>query len=376
MSKVSVIVPVFNSEKYLRACVESIIGQTFRDIEILFVDDGSSDASVSILKDYAVRDARIRVLQANHGGGGMARNRGIEEATGEYLSFFDSDDVMEPELIEHAYRKAVQTGADVVIFGARFWQERTGELQEQSWGLRMEMLPEQEVFTFRDMPGYIFNAFHNWPWNKMFRREWVLRQDIRFQPLMRTNDLLFTNKALILADRITVLNEKLVRYRVRVSGSCQSSNGEAPLDFYKAFLALREFLIGQGVYEQVKQSYVNHALDGCIANLNTADFSKGQKALYNLLKTEIFRALDIEGQPDSYFYPVNYENPNMERYHQILCGDYEEYLRFRANDLNRLYEEQLDKTYQTRQEFLSSASYRAGKLVTAPLRRIKRMIKG
>lgn len=376
MIKVSVIVPVYNSEKYLRECVDSIVNQTLKDIEILFVDDGSTDQSLTILEEYASRDNRIQVIKGTHRGGGAARNLGIEHAQGEYLSFFDSDDIMEAGLLQTLYEKSKLEQADVTVCSVRFWHELTGAVTEESCGLRVENLPEKEVFSYKDMTGRIFNTFHNWPWNKMFRRAFVEEHGLRFQELMRTNDMLFVNKALVLATRITTCKCFLIRYRIRLSGSCQSSNQEAPMDFYSAFKALKSFLIEQDIYEDVKQSFVNHALDGCIANLNTTEFLDGQKHLYEQLQSEILEELDILGHEDDYFYEYNFDNDNMDRLQTILSSDYERYLLSRGKEIKDLLQEQRRVVYDVEKNYQESATYRVGKAIMAPYRVVKKWIKG
>ena len=117
MVKVSIIVPVYNVEKYLSKCLESLINQTLKDIEIICVNDGSTDNSLSILKEYANKDSRIKIIDKQNEGVSVARNTGIEVATGEYLIFVDSDDY----LVENACEKALNTiehnNSDICIFG-------------------------------------------------------------------------------------------------------------------------------------------------------------------------------------------------------------------------------------------------------------------
>ncbi len=398
MTAVTVIVPVYNGEKYLRECADSIVGQSFKDLEIIFVDDGSTDSSLKILEEYADGDTRVRIIKGAHAGGGSARNLGIENAGGEYLMFFDSDDIMSERLIEKLYNKCKKTNADVGVFSVRFWHEATGAVTDEVCGLREENLPEKDVFSVRDMPQHIFNTFHNWPWNKMFRREFVEKNGIRFQEIMRTNDLLFTCKSLVLAERITCVREYLATYRVRLTDSCQASNSKAPLDFYKAFSALKKFLEEQGVYGELKQSFVNHAVDGCIANLNTADFNPSHKLIFNALKDEILDSLDISGHGDEYFYPQNVENKVLERLRHVENDSYEEYLLYRANELNDLFHERLYLGYHDWQRILgfereieqlkgelesrdrqlnkirSTPVYRLGRLVASPVRKAKNKI--
>ena len=114
--KVSVILPVYNVEKYLKQCLDTIVGQTLKEIEILCVDDGSTDDSVQILKEYEQKDHRIKVLSQKNAGAGAARNLGLRHASGKYLSFLDSDDFFEPDMLETAYEQAERYQAEMVVF--------------------------------------------------------------------------------------------------------------------------------------------------------------------------------------------------------------------------------------------------------------------
>ena len=114
--KVSVILPVYNASDYLHQCMDSIVGQTLKDIEIICVDDGSTDNSLDILKEYEQKDKRVKVIQQKNAGAGAARNNGLSIATGEYLSFLDSDDFFEPDMLEKAYEKAKGSNAQIVVF--------------------------------------------------------------------------------------------------------------------------------------------------------------------------------------------------------------------------------------------------------------------
>ena len=123
MAKVSVINPVFNVEPYLKQCMDSVVGQTLKDIEIICVDDGSTDGSLDILKEYATEDSRIQIIEQKNAGAGAARNNGMRHATGKYLSFLDSDDFFEPRMLEKAYDLAEKDQADFVIRPVSYREE-------------------------------------------------------------------------------------------------------------------------------------------------------------------------------------------------------------------------------------------------------------
>ena len=119
MVKVSVIIPVYNVEPYLKQCMDSVVGQTLKDIEIICVDDGSTDNSLDILREYAAEDSRIQIIEQKNAGAGAARNNGMRYATGKYLSFLDSDDFFEPRMLEKAYDLAEKDQADFVAYKIR-----------------------------------------------------------------------------------------------------------------------------------------------------------------------------------------------------------------------------------------------------------------
>ena len=117
---ISVIVPVYNSSKYLKECLDSILNQTLTDIEVICVDDGSTDESPLILEEYASRDSRLQILKQENKGAGAARNLGMTIAKGKYLSFLDSDDFFSPDMLKHAYLNAEIYSSDITIFGGVF----------------------------------------------------------------------------------------------------------------------------------------------------------------------------------------------------------------------------------------------------------------
>jgi glycosyltransferase involved in cell wall biosynthesis len=378
--KVSVIIPVYNTADYLPQCLDSLMNQTLENIEILCVDDGSSDRSPEIIREYQKKDPRIRLICQQNLGGGAARNRGMQEAAGEYLSFLDSDDYFEPTMLQEMAECMDRTESDICVVKVRFWHEDLGIYTDEVSAMREEFLPEKEVFSWQDMPGYIFNTFHNWPWNKMFRRSFVQEKGLTFQEIRRTNDLFFTCTALVNAKKITTLKKPMVNYRVGITGNCQSTNRESPLDFYQAFRKLKAYLEEQGIYAEVKQSFVNHALDGCLANLISLENAPSQQDLFWHLRTEIFGQLGIVGQPREYFYEFNQRMYSF--YRTIIDEDYNAFLRQRIQDLKEERDrcilngqKDIAAVREEKEEIYSSFSYRTGSAVTAPLRALGRTLR-
>ena len=132
MPKVSVIIPVYNAEKYLRECLDSVVHQTLRDIEIICVDDGSTDNSPAILQEYAHQDKRFVILTQSHSGAGAARNWGLHWARGKYLSIIDADDMFKPEFLQRLYQRAEETNADITFCNHCSLNMNTGCIEQNT----------------------------------------------------------------------------------------------------------------------------------------------------------------------------------------------------------------------------------------------------
>lgn len=189
---VSVIVPVHNAEKYLVQCLSSILGQTLQDIEVICVNDNSSDDSETILEQFAKEDSRLRVLRSPGLGAGGARNIGLESAQGEYLSFLDADDFFEADMLESAVAKAKEDQSDIVVYGSWLYDTVRQANRQAKWTLKTECLPEGRPFAPSEIADCLFNVFRNYTWNKLFRTSLVREKGILFQEISRTNDLFFT----------------------------------------------------------------------------------------------------------------------------------------------------------------------------------------
>lgn len=269
MPKVSVIIPIHNAQKHLKECLESVINQTLNDIEIICIDDGSTDNSLKIIKDFAKKDNRIIILTQQNKGAGVARNLGLKKASGEFLAFIDSDDFYDISFLEKMYTKITKTNADVICCEVKTYNEKKRKYKKINNCPNTDYIQNKDVFSYQDIPLYIFNTFKSWCWNKLFRNEFINKNNITFQELKRTNDLLFTYSAIIQAEKITILKEPLITYRVNQKNNLQSTNHLHPYDFYKAYRALRQLLIKLELYEETKQSFINMVTNGFLYNIES-----------------------------------------------------------------------------------------------------------
>lgn len=212
---VSVIVPVYNAKAYLDECLLSLLGQTYENTEILLVDDGSTDCSGTICDAYAAKDARIKTLHKENGGASSARNAGLREATGDYIYFLDSDDHIEPTLLEKLLQSAEETQADLVFFDAWALDEDTGNISENNYNHRERYAPDTGKNLMAKM---VKNRdFHMGVWQLFYRKAFLDRTQLRFVEGIIYEDFLFVCQAYCLAERVSYVPEFLYTRRYRAN---------------------------------------------------------------------------------------------------------------------------------------------------------------
>lgn len=324
--KVSVIIPVYNGEEYLRQCLDSVVSQTLKDIEIICVDDGSTDSSLDILKEYQEKDSRFRYYCQQNLYAGIARNLGKSHASGEYLVFWDCDDFFEPEALECLYNRAKETDADICVCGANRYFNDTEKTVPHPGYLKTDKVPEEDTFS-RDTNPYILNFTTAVPWNKIFRRSFVEREKLDFQGVRNGNDIYFVSTALCLADRVSVVDKALVNYRVNRGQSLVGSLSKSPLTPLKAWAAVAEELEKRNAFPE--QSFVNRMLASAVLSLfqNVHDWT-AFCTIMDYLKKEGFRKLHLEQEHPQEYYFVAWHKELAE---MMLAGQPEELAVFLLN---------------------------------------------
>jgi len=304
--KISVIVPVYNAQNYLYECLDSITKQTLTEIEIICVDDGSVDASGIILKEYAALDKRIRIMEQENLYAGAARNNGMRAARGEYLLFLDADDFFDVTLCEKTWRKANETGADIVLFGAKGYESQTGRMIDKSSLFRRNLLPEKPVFSRKDIPDKILALTTPNPWIKLFRREFVLEEGLWFQEIRHSNDIYFNLIALAVAGSVAYVEEDLVYYRTGHGGNLQSTKDRNPTLFVDAYEAAYQELKKRGIFEEVEKSFVDRMLFSCVHNLGTVKTEEAWIKIYHRLMDSCITKAGVLDHPREYYnFPTN-----------------------------------------------------------------------
>lgn len=319
--KVSVVVPVYNVEKYLSQTLGYITGQTLREIEVICVDDGSTDSSREILKDWREKDARIQILTQQNQYAGVARNRGLERAVGKYVIFWDSDDIFEPEALEVLYKKAEKEEADICICAARRYDEQHNTFIASDAYLNKKILPEKNVFNKTDLTHHIFSLATNVPWNKLYRREFLTKHGLEYQAIRQANDTYFTMMAFFLASRITCVDRVLVAYRVNNSQSLSGKTSDTVFCALESYQYTLEQMKKYPEFEQVQIAFVNRALSGLFHSLNIQTSFASYKALYEKLVEDGFSSLGIDRYEEKDF-QIKWQYRDMKKMQSMPAEDF------------------------------------------------------
>ncbi len=216
--KVSIVVPIYNGERYIDKCVKNLLSQTYANVEFVLVDDGSTDKTAEMCDRYASRDSRFVVVHKENGGLSSARNAGTEAASGDYIVYYDVDDDITNTLVEDNLRLATENNADVVMFCFWYYNADNGSRKDNLIG--EDFVGNKEQF-FRDLLGKaIDHEVFNAPWNKLYKRSFIKENKLEFlteYPIYE--DIIFASKMFQYADRIVVNNNMYYTYYVRSSGS-------------------------------------------------------------------------------------------------------------------------------------------------------------
>lgn len=289
MEKISIIVPVYNCEKYIGMCIESIQGQTYQKLEIILVNDGSKDRSGEICRSYAVHDARIRYIEQENQGVSAARNHGIKKATGTFVVFVDADDTITNDACEKLAGHITE-GVDLILCGFKRIFYRGEHLVSQ-----YDVLPECKNLTDQETLGKYFGRLYETTlltsvWAKMYRKQALERHMPVFQEdLALGEDALFNLKFLKDCGNIAVENSALYVYNQRAgSGSLTKDDGRTRLALSENVLNAAEELANEkGFYSQVRERLWKVYYKDCMNYLERFPFLERVKYAGEMLKSDL-----------------------------------------------------------------------------------------
>lgn len=240
---ISIIVPIYNAEKYLKKCIDSLVNQTKKEIEIILINDGSTDSSERIIKEY--KDERIKYFKNKNQGIGKTRNFGIEKATGKYLLFVDSDDYLDKNACEKLYNKIENDSLDLLVYD--FYREFDNGKKEE------EKLQKFDISNLKENPKLLLNINLS-PWNKLYKTEVIKGNNTKFVENLKYEDAPFVVEAIINSKRIGKLDESLYYYMIH-------SNSETTIRDKRIFDILEIVDIIRKKVKKLKSDSINEVLD-------------------------------------------------------------------------------------------------------------------
>ncbi len=293
--KVTVVIPVYNAEDYLGPAMDSIITQTLTDIEIICVDDGSTDASLDIIREYQNNDSRIRIVTETNAGPAIARNNGIRRARGKYIAFLDADDFYEPSLLEELYNEAERDELDVVITNYDVFNTHKATFERVIPEKHENIYQPNRVTSKSEYPDYIFTSTNGAAWNKLFRTEFVKEKELVFLTDVRMyEDVYFTVTALSLAERVGKVHKTLLHHRIHSEQSrakhFRRYYSQVPL----IYAEIKKFLMKTGMYSPLVASFLNLTAERCYKIFNLLG-SDAKEDFWNMLHDEFSEFLGWHG---------------------------------------------------------------------------------
>ena len=270
MPKVSVIVPVYNVEEYLERCLDSLVNQTLKDIEIIIVNDGSTDGSKEKIQEYINKYKNIVYLEKENGGLSSARNYGIPYAKGEYIGFVDSDDYVELTMYEKMYNKAIEEKSDMVECDF-IWEYPNKKREDigKIYSGKKEAIVEARVVA----------------WNKIIKKDIIEKTKITFPEGLRYEDIEFFYKIVPYLDKISFVKETLVHYVQRESSIANTQN-ERTGEIFKIWENVLNYYIENNIFNEYRSeleySYTRILLCSSLKRIKNVKDKKVRKALIKL----------------------------------------------------------------------------------------------
>lgn len=266
---VSIIIPVYNKEKYIEKCLTSIQHQSYRNIEVICVDDGSVDHSFEICSNFAREDKRLHVLHQENKGAAESRNIGLDIARGEYVTFLDADDTFDERMIEKACNEALHTGADVVVWGYKEIHINFQKLEVSKAFTSIDRIPEYDIVEHENVDFDVVEAARTVPWNKLVRKDLLVNKNIYFQNLPSENDVFYSNAVILSANKIAFIKETLVNYHCGLEGSISEQRIKKKSHALLAYNLLYQFIKMNENHLSVK--YLDKILDWILGNITKDD---------------------------------------------------------------------------------------------------------
>lgn len=260
--KVSIILPIYNQEKYLEKALASLQKQTLQDIEIICVNDGSKDNSLNILKRYAQQDHRIRIIDQNNQGCGQARNNGLKVAQGEFIAFLDPDDWIEPNALELLYTQSKKQNCEMMVFNFNKINEAGEVIQNFNLKKRLQRfynINENENFHWRDIKPKVLGGLYPVAWNKFYKRNLIVDNQIHFANSNLAEDNAFVFGATLSSEKIGYLDKCLYHYLIHEKSAIRTKS-DRNFCIFRSIDSVKQLLKKLNLTEELKKEFDNYIL--------------------------------------------------------------------------------------------------------------------
>ena len=270
MAKVSIIIPVYNVEKYIEKCIESIINQTYKDVEIICVNDGSTDNSLTILENYASKDYRIKIINQDNKGVGFARNVGIDNSKGDLITFIDPDDFFNSDnILEKLVTSLVDNNVDAVI-GKAFLFDNISKKKIGTRGWDNSRLLSNNKYLTKELSDKLFQYVYSSSCAKLYKNDIITKYHIRFPKIKMQEDLVFVFSYLANTNSIMFLSDPVIAYRVNRKGSATTvhkKNRQTWVDVFIAFDILKYRLRKYSHFDTYSNTFYQSFIYSCLGNI-------------------------------------------------------------------------------------------------------------
>lgn len=290
--KVSVVVPVYNGSIYIEDTLRQLRDQTLEALEIICVDDGSTDDTCSRIEAVANKDVRVLLVKQEHEGAGEARNKGLELARGKAVIFLDADDIFDNTMLAKLYERLESSAADICLCKAQAFKTGHGFVA-MNFNERLFVKYGSQSFMPQEVGEELLTSFLIEPWNKLYRRSFILDKGLKFQKLARSNDLFFTSASLMEAQKLVLWDEVLVSYRLDSREKRGQSTFSNILCFYIALNKLYDYIISEETLIGYKKAFTKLAWSVIGFELNISKNTAAGKQLREFLQEPQLAQLGI-----------------------------------------------------------------------------------
>lgn len=383
---VSVVIPVYNVEKYLEESLNSVLNQTFNDLEVICVDDGSTDTSLEILNYFKNRDSRVKVITQENRGNGGARNTGLKHVAGDYVYFMDADDTLLEDAIEKMYKNAIYNGSDLVMFKIGWLKEgKPIDYDTQLWPFDKLFKDEDFnnfTFTYKDIKYYVMNSGSFAIWAKFYKKEFLDKYSDYFIFPENTAfaDVKFHVSSLILASKISFADYFLYNYRLFTPNSVTMTKSNRS-DIFDIVNGVEEFLIDSEHFNEFKNEFAQFKIYQLLHYMSSANsFEYYENVKKEFLKININELSIPQEYKGRYMLLINSKN-YLDYLHDVIIFNEAKNNKYHiinnTKEISRLKKENkklIKKNTEYKNHIKTMETSHSWKL-TKPLRKIKRVLK-